>query len=270
MLRNLLVVWLLLTVFGSTAFAAQSFDFVIIQPGQPGTSEDAQPVMDALAAYVQNKLGDGVSVRGHYFNQTAEAAEYLSDNHPSWGIVSLGYFLAHNGGECMTPLASTRPGGAESDTWRLLAAGDGPDNWQRLNGTVAGTMLFEPETAARLMFGTHVQELPFRIEGTSRPLRAVRAVLRGKGGGVLLDAPQYAAIQALPMASGLKVLATSEPLPTAAVVAFGRPSPRHEQLRKILLNMRQDPAAADLLQLLQTEGFGPADPRLEALEEKST
>ena len=30
-----------------------------------------------------------------------------------------------------------------------------------------------------------------------------------------------------------------------------------------------DPAAADLLQLLQTEGFGPVDKRLDALKEKS-
>lgn len=268
MLRNLLVVLILLVVTAGTASAGEAFDFVVIQPGQPGTTEDAQPVMDALATYVGQKLGAGVTVQGRYFNQAESAAAYLSGRHPSWGIVSLGYYLAHADAEGMTPLAATRPGGADSDVWRLLAAAEGPDDWQSLRGTVAGTMLFEPEVAARLMFATSVDKLPFRLEGTSRPLRALRAVLRGQGCGVMLDASQYEAVQALPLVSGLKVVATSEPLPTAVVVAFGAPGPLHDRLRALLLAMREDPAAGEMLQLLQTEGFGPADSRLHALMEQ--
>lgn len=268
MLRNMLLVLLSLTVLICPAYGMDSFDFVIIQPGQPGTSEDAQPVMDAFASYVQDKLGQGVTVHGHYFNQIDPAEAFLASNRPGWGIVQLGYYLAHVDNTCMTPLASTLPGGADSDIWRLVVAKDGPEQWQALQGTVSGTMLFEPSIAARLLFGKSEAELPFVLAGTSRPLRALRGVLRGKGGAVVLDKPQYDAVQALSLASKLKVLTTSEPLPTSAVVAFGPPDDFHRRLRTVLENMQHDAAASELLQLLQTEGFGPVDARLDALQEK--
>lgn len=269
MLRSMLLVLMFLITSIGPAFSSESFDFVIIQPGQPGTSADAQPVMDALAAYLQKKLGTDVTIHGRYFNQTEQAAAYLADNRPQWGIVGLGYYLGHAGERCMTPLASTRPGGADSDVWRLVVAKNGPDKWQAVKGVVSGSMLFEPGIAAGLLFDTSLAELPFSLEGTVRPLSALRSVLRGKGGAVVLDKPQYDAFQALPMASGIKVLKTSKALPTSAVVAFGPRGKIHERLRTVLQAMRKDPAAADLLKLLQTEGFGPVDKRLDELKEKS-
>jgi hypothetical protein len=265
----MLIMLIFLVSTASPAFCSENFDFVIIQPGQPGTSQDAQPVMDALARYLQKKLGTGVTIHGRYFNQTEDAAAYLAENQPEWGIVGLGYYLGHAGARCMTPLASTRPGGADSDVWRLVVAKDGPDKWQSLKGAVSGTMLFEPGIAAGLLFDTPAAELPFTLEGTVRPLRALRSVLRGKGGAVVLDKPQYDAVQALSIASGLKVIKTSMALPTSAVVAFGPKQKIHERLSAVLHEMRNDPAAADLLQLLQTEGFGPVDKRLDALKEKN-
>lgn len=206
MLRNMLVVLIVLIATISPAFCSEQFDFVIIQPGQPGTSKDAQPVMDAFAEYLQKKLDADVAIRGYYFNQTDQAAAYLAANRPRWGIVGLGYYLGHADATCMNPLASTRPSGADSDIWRLLVAKDGPDQWQAVTGRVLGTMLFEPDVAARLLFDETTQQLPVLLEGTSRPLRALRNVMRGKGGAVILDKPQYDAVQALSMGADLKVL----------------------------------------------------------------
>jgi hypothetical protein len=266
-LRYSLFFLLFLLVAVAPAHAAETFDFVIIQPGQPGTSEDAQPVMDSLAAYIQEKLGGEVAVHGRYFNRVKDADAYLADNHPRWGIVQLGYFLGRGEASCMTPLAATRPGGSESDMWRMLVVKGGPDEWQSAKGTVYGTMLFQPDVAARLLFGKAAGDLPFSLEGTFRPLRALRSVLRGKATGVILDQPQYDAVLSLPQSDDLKVLQASDPLPTSAVVAFGPPAEIHDRLRGILQDMQNDPAAGDLLQLLQTEGFGPADSRLETMRE---
>lgn len=118
------------------------------------------------------------------------------------------------------------------------------------------------------MFSKSEAELPFALKGTSRPLRALRGVLRGKGGAVVLDKPQFDAVQALSLASKLKVLTASASLPTSAVVAFGAPGDLHRRLRTVLENMQHDSAASELLQLLQTEGFGPVDARLDTLQEK--
>jgi len=65
--------WIVLfvTIFCSLgsgpATSADVLDFVVIQPGQPGAPQEAQPVMDALAAYIQKKMGLEGAVNGAYF-----------------------------------------------------------------------------------------------------------------------------------------------------------------------------------------------------------
>ena len=59
------------------AISGETLDFAVIQPGQPGTSREAQPVMDALATYIQKKIGSGITVKGRYFNKLDPALDFL-------------------------------------------------------------------------------------------------------------------------------------------------------------------------------------------------
>jgi ABC-type phosphate/phosphonate transport system substrate-binding protein len=264
MLRHLLkiAVFVLLLIFSgvSPAVSQERMNFVVIQPGQPGSAEEAQPVMDALAAYLQQKLGNDPAVAGSYFNRTEEALAALEKQIPQWGIVSLGFIVEHGDRFAMQPIASTRPGGSEQDRWHLVVARDQVADWRKLCGQVQGTMLFQDSAAARLLFDAEPKQLPFALQGTSSPLRAVRDVARGKAAGAVLDLPQYQALQALPLMEKLTVIHRSAPLPTAAVVWFGPSGPPARKLADVLRRMADDPAAKDLLQLLQTDGFGPPDP----------
>ena len=118
---------LLLTLFfwlGNEYAEAGSLDFAVIQPGQPGTETEARPVMDALADYLQSKLGPSITVKGHYFNQLEPALAFLKTSPPAWGIVQLGVYSEHAGNFQMTPVAATRPGGFTKDVWRLIAGRD--------------------------------------------------------------------------------------------------------------------------------------------------
>lgn len=248
--------------FAGPALAVDNLDFAVIQPGQPGTSQDAQPVMDALAAYIQKKAGPGTAVHGAYFNGLDPALEFMRQTPPRWGIVSLGFYAAYAGQFPMIPLAATRPGGFGTDVWRLVVGKAAPDSWQALQGSVQGTMLFETEAATRLLFGQNTDRLPFAVSGTFHPLRSLRAVTRGKVAGVVLDRRQYEAMQALPVSKKIKVVHVSKALPTGPVVWFGRPGEEMEYLAEIVKGMGDDPDAASLLRLLQTDGFGPVDAEL--------
>jgi ABC-type phosphate/phosphonate transport system substrate-binding protein len=273
MLRHLLkitlFVFLLLFSGLSPAASQEPMNFVVIQPGQPGSAEEARPVMDSLASYLASRLGDDVLVSGSYFNRTEEALAALEKQTPQWGIVSLGFFVEQGDRFALQPIAATRPGGSEHDRWHLVVARDQVADWRKLCGQVQGTMLFQAGAAAgvglaRLLFDAEPQQLPFALQGTFSPLRAVRDVARGKAAGAVLDQPQYQALQSLPLMKELTVIHRSAPLPTAAVVWFGQPGPAALKLADVLRRMADDPAAGDLLQLLQTEGFGPADPALVA------
>ena len=162
----------------------------------------------------------------------------------------------------MTALASTRPGGYEKDIWRLVVARDAPDEWKALSGKVLGNMLFETDAAACLLFDTLPAQLQFKLSGTFRPLRSLRKVVRGKTTGAVLDKMQYKAVMALPLTKKIKIIHTSLELPMSPVVWFGTADDRTRRLTSILLDMKDDRDAETLLKLLQTDGFGPADPTL--------
>ena len=264
-IRPALVLFLIATaVFISSgpAISGETLDFAVIQPGQPGTSHDARPVMEALAAYIQKKMGPGVTIRGSYFNKLDPALDFLQNTPPIWGIVRLGFYSEHALRFHMTVLASTRPGGYDKDIWRLVVGRDAPNEWRNLSGKVMGNMLFETDTAACLLFDRLPAQLPFKLSGTFRPLRSLRKVVRGKATGAVLDRMQYEAVKALSLAKKIKVIHTSRELPTSPVVWFGTADDRTKRLTSILFNMKEDKDAQTLLKLLQTDGFGSADTTL--------
>ena len=140
---------------------AGNLDFAVIQPGQPGTEAEARPVMDALADYIQQKMGSDKTIKGHYFNQLTPALAFLKSSPPTWGIVQLGVYIQHATDFQMTPVAATRPGGFTKDIWRLMGHMDGSSEWQSLKGKIRGNMLFEKKAAACLLFGLRPDRLPF-------------------------------------------------------------------------------------------------------------
>lgn len=249
----------LLPTFAWTA--SPSLNFAIIQPGQPGDSAAAQPVMDALAVYLQQHL-PATMVDGHYYNQTDKALSALAAERPCWAIVSLGFFMEHGSELGLEPIAATRPSAAAEEQFHLLVAKEQQDDWRQLQGRVEGTSLFQRQAVARLLFDSDPQQLPFELQGTFNPLRAVRKVARGQLAGVVLDQLQFQAMQALPLMDKLKNIQSSATLPTAAVVWFGQPNEQAMALVTVLCGMAADPDASGLLALLQSEGFGPVDPRL--------
>ncbi len=246
-------------VWRGPAISGETLDFAIIQPGQPGTSQEAQPVMDALGAYVQKKMGSGVTIKGCYFNKLDSALDFLHNTPPVWGIVRLGFYSEHAIRFQMTALASTRPGGYNKDIWRLVVTKDAPDDWKALRGKVLGNMLFETDAAACLLFGVPPAQLPFTLGGTFRPLRSLRRVTKGKATGAVLDRAQHEALKALSLVKKIKEIHKSGELPASPVVWFGTPDDRTKRLAAILLAMKEDRDAETLLKLLQTDGFGPAD-----------
>lgn len=246
-------------VWSGPAISGETLDFAVIQPGQPGTPQEAQPVMDALAAYLQKKMGSGVTIKGCYFNKLDSALNFLHNTPPVWGIVRLGFYLEQASRFQMTAIASTRPGGYNKDIWRLVVKSDAPEDWKSLRGKVLGNMLFETNAAACLLFGKPPAQLPFTLKGTFRPLRSLRRVIKGKTTGVVLDRAQYEALKALPLVKKIKEVHTSGELPASPVVWFGTSDDRTKRLAAILLGMKEDRDAETLLKLLQTDGFGPAD-----------
>lgn len=257
---GVIILFLAVLLWGLAGHAgAGNLDFVVIQPGQPGTEAEARPVMDALADYVGEKMGSDVTAKGRYFNHLEPALAFLETSPPAWGIVQLGVYVQHSTGLQMTPLAATRPGGFEKDVWRLMVQKDAGSDWQSLTGKVRGNMLFETKAVSCLLFGLPPGRLPFTLSGTFRPLRSLRSLVKGKITGVVLDRVQYETVKTMAVGRKIKLLHTSRDLPASPVVWFGAVGDSTKKLSRVLQGMKDDEKAAKLLALLQTDGFGPAD-----------
>ena len=270
-MRKFGVLFFLTSILFGAPFAyaeKQDLNFAVIQPGQPGTAAEAQPVMEALSKYLQEKLGPDCVFKGRYFNELKPALSYLETQAPKWGIVQLGVFVQYGKHFQMTPVAATRPGGFEQDVWRIVTTLDGDSNWESLRGEVLGNMLFEPAAASCLLLERPSKDLPFQLKGTFQPLRTLRSVARGKTSGAVLDRVQYETVKTISLGKRIKVIHTSAHLPTSPVVWFGSENSAAGTLARLLQDMKKDPAAADLLKLLQTDGFGPPDETLLPLRQK--
>lgn len=249
-----LIVTMTMAVGVRAPFAAEPIHFILIQPGSPGTTEEAAPLMKRLADYLAAQLPDRPVVKGLYVNTLEAAQEAIARARPRVAIVTLPYYLERRAPYDLRPVLATRPGGRSEDRYRLLIASTNPiTNWRQLRGTVAGTLCHTPQAVARMMFDT--AQLPFRCQPTDRLLRAIRQVIKGELAGVLVTEEQQDSLTALPEGSQLRVLHETPAVPPPLVVSFGPPDGTVQMIAQALEKMKQDPAAAELLKELRTDGF---------------
>jgi hypothetical protein len=243
--------------------------FLLIQPGSPGTTEDAAPLIGRLADYLAAHLGQGAALAGTYLNAIDAVKPAIGKTHPRFAIVSLPYYLEQRAAYDWRPQLASRPGGQTEDHYRLLVSSANPAaNWKSLKGEVAGTLCHTPEGVARLLFERSASKLPFHCQPTDRLLRAARQVARGELNGLLVTDEQHASLKALPEGASLKELHATPPLPPPLVVTFGPPDQPLHGVIQALLGMKDDPAARELLTELRTDGFQLIDPaRLAPLQE---
>jgi hypothetical protein len=251
------LIWLLAA---TPAQAAQPIHFLLIQPGSPGTTEEAAPVIGRLADYLAQHLPKGTAVSGLYLNSIDRVASAVAQQKPRMAIVTLPYYLEHRTTYDWRPQLATQPGGKTDDHYRLLVSAANPAaGWETVTGTVAGALCVTPEPVARLLFNRPAAALPFRCQPTDRLLRASRQVVRGELAGLIVTDEQYSSLMALPEGRSLKELHATGPLVPPLVVTFGPPDAPLEAVIQALRGMKEDPAAHDLLGELRTDGFGPID-----------
>ncbi len=251
-------------LLASTASAATAADdpllFDLIQPGSPGSTEEAAPLMARWADYLSAHLPGHPPITGRYVNTNEQARIVLSQIKPRFAVVTVPYYLEHRSAYNFQPQLATRPGGRTEDRYRLLVSTTNPiTTWEKLTGDVAGTLCHTPEAVARLLFQRTASTLPFHCQPTDRLLRAARQVVRGELNGLLVTDEQDTSLMALPEGASLKALHATGPLPPPLVVTLGRPDAVQQSIIQTLLGMKDDPTAHELLTELRTDGFGPVD-----------
>jgi len=238
---------------------------VVCAPGYPGSTAEAQPAMDALAAAVGAGAGwKRAQLKAIYFETEQTGLDRLAASDAALLLAPLPLWLKHRGGLALQPhLQAVEEGGEAAEAWTLVApsgAVTGP----------AGLAGFELTSIAgyspRFIRGTVLGgwgELPptVTIAFSNAVVSGLRRASAGGKVAVLLDRAQAAALPTLPFAARLQVVTRSMPLPVSVLsVVRGRlPAARLASLLKGFTTLTGAPAGRDALAGVRLARFVPAD-----------
>lgn len=226
-MRPLLLLLALLAAAPARAATPERTTLVACAPGYPGTTAEAQPHLDALAASLSRAAGlPPGAVGAVYLNAEPEGVARLREGDAGVALVTLPFFLQHGAALGLSPRLQVEVAGSGlTERWALVARKGrvaAPADLAGLTvlssaGYAAGFVRGAPGAWGRLPEAA-------RVATTGQVLSALRKAAGGADVAVLLDGAQAAALGGLPFAADLEVLARSAPVPTALVVTVDRKS----------------------------------------------
>lgn len=245
--------------------AAGRQHLVACAPGYPGSTEQAQPTMDELAASLAAAGGWPVdAVSAEYQSTEAEGLARLADPATTLGLVPLPFFLAHEEELDLRPLAQVvRRDGSAAERWSLVA----PRGRVRSSADLAGWELHSIAAySARFVRGPAlggwgVLGDDVAIAQPRRLLSSLRRAMAGEPVALLLDEEQAAALADLPGAESLEVIASSPPLLAAIVATVGDrvSATDRDALLAALLALDEETDSAELMETMRVSAFADLD-----------
>lgn len=237
---------------------------VACAPGYPGTTAEAQPNMDALAAAMSEAAGwPKGELSAVYFETEKAGLERLEKPGAALAMVPLPFFLEHGQALKLTPrLAPVQKGGEASEVWSLVAKKGrvtGPaslEGWQLVS--LAG---FSPRFVRAALSGWGKLPAGVQVVMSGQVLSGLRKAVAGENVALLLDRAQAAALPTLPFAGELEVVARSPAWPGSLLCTVDKrlPAARWSALGAALPGLAKRPEGAAALEGVRLAGFAPVD-----------
>ncbi|HEY2027905.1 MAG TPA: hypothetical protein VGH20_01740 [Myxococcales bacterium] len=223
---------------------------VVCAPGYPGSTQEAQPAMDALARELSQ--GSHLTVTASY-DETAQGG-LRSVKRPDAGLVlaTLPFFLEHERDLHLTAkLLAVPQDGQPLQTWTLVAGKDHP---AQLDGYAVQSLAGDAPRFVRAVAPLVPKDA--HIAASSSVLSGLRKAANGEKLAVLLDGAQAASLKTLPFAQSLATVSTSAPVPVAVVATVGKkiPAAQWKALEAAFKAVPKESLAG-----IQMSGFAPLD-----------
>lgn len=236
---------------------------VACAPGYPGSTAEAQPSMDALAAALARTAGWKPGALSAVYEPTEkDGLERLARPDAAVALVPLPFFLEHAGRLRLAPRLQVEQPGGLTEVWSLAARKGRVSSPASLAGfTVASIAGYAPGFVRGALGAWGRIPDGARVVETGQVLSALRRAAAGEDVAVLLDGAQGAALSTLPFASELEVVARSAPLPAALVATVGKrlPAARWKELERAFAALPSDPQGAAALAGVRMVRFAPVD-----------
>jgi hypothetical protein len=263
-----LLAWLLaagLRTSPEAAAAGKPLALVVCAPGYPGSTAEAQPAMDALAAAAAKAAGWAQGeLTAVYFETEQAGLDRLASSDAAIALVPLPFWLKHRGALKLEPqLQAIQQDGEAGESWSLVTTKGAVTGPAGLAGfqiiSLAG---YAPRFVRGPALGSWGDLPPgVTITFSGAVLSGLRQASTGAKVALLLDREQTAAMPTLPFASKLEVVTRSTPLPVSVLCGVsGRlPAAKLKALASGLMSLGATSAGADALAGVRLTRFVAAD-----------
>jgi len=238
---------------------------VVCAPGYPGSTAEAESVMDAFAAAVALAAGQpGGALSAEYHETEAGGLARLARPDAGFLLAPLPFFLAHEAELRLVARAqAVMQGGEASEVFSLVAGKGTVSGPAALGGwEIQSTVAYAPRfVRGPALGGWGPLPATTKLVFSGAVLSGLRRAAAREKVAVLLDRAQAAGLESLPYAGDLEVLARSVPLPAfvVATVSDRVAPPRARQLVDALLALGSRPDGAAALASLRLSRFVPLD-----------
>jgi hypothetical protein len=236
---------------------------VVCSPGSPGTTDEAQPRMDAFAAAVSARSGTPISAVYEPSDDGCVARLRTA----GLALISLPSFLQHEQALGLhARLQVVAQGRPALERWALVAQKGRVKTAAGLAGfTIVSSVAFAPAfVRGTVLGGFGALPASTKLVQSTAVLSALRRAADGDPTAVLVDATQEVSLGSLPFASRLEVVARSPALPVALIATTDArlPAKTWTGIEAALLGLGSDKAAATALDALQLSGFVALDDKV--------
>jgi hypothetical protein len=244
----------------SSLLAAAASLLVFCAPGYPGTSGDAQPLVDEFAKTLGGAAGwPAGSLTAVYDANEKSDLTRLAAPEAGLAFVPYPFFVQHGNDLHLVPLAQAdvQPAGVQQRWTLVLQKGHAPAPGGLAGLNIISTAGYAPDFVRTVLHNVGALPPTATITATGQVLSALRRAANGDPVAVLLDQEQAGAMASLPFAANLQTAGTSAAVPVALIVIVdGRiPQARAQPLQQALLHLSGSSAGAATLSRLRLNGF---------------
>jgi hypothetical protein len=244
----------------SSLLAAAASLLVFCAPGYPGTSGDAQPLVDEFATTLGAAAGwPAGTLTAVYDASESSDLTRLAAPEAALAFVPYPFFVQHGSALHLVPLAQAdvQPSGVQQRWTLVMQKGRAPAPAGLAGLTIISTAGYAPDFVRAVLHNIAALPPTTPITATGQVLSALRRAGNGEPLAVLLDQEQTRAVGSLPFGGNLQLAGTSAPVPVALIVIVnGRiPPARTQPLQQALLHLSGSPAGTATLNRLRLNGF---------------
>jgi len=218
-IKRVMTLFLVLSSMRGVTAADEATAWLVVQPGYPGSTRDAEGFMRLFSSYLTERTSLG-PLEGTYYNLPDDALHKLQARSPGFALVSLGFYLKYRQQFGFEVRLVSEPAdvflivGRESE---IQAAAD-------LDGQeVVGGPLYEPGFLTRVVFRGRACVERWQARPMLRTSRALRRLARGRYKAVVLTGREFASLSRLSRGKKLEKVLQSDYYPAAVLVLIRPP-----------------------------------------------